>query len=187
MVAVLGAARSRALAIVGHEARCSTISTCGRRSASQARARAERPSSRAPPSERHLSPARADFRTKYSGVRAKDLKDAISLGEARLSPRRAALAPARSVTTLASPQCQCEVAALLKDKVLCGHALSNDLKVRESDRARRANVATRWNRPQVLLSRTPPRFGTPRRRTAHANVEERPVRQHSAAPLSGRA
>ena len=73
-------------------------------------------------------------------MRAKDLKDAISLGEARLSPRRAALAPARSVTTLASPQCQCEVAALLKDKVLCGHALSNDLKVRESDRARRARM-----------------------------------------------
>ena len=28
----------------------------------------------------------------------------------------------------------------MKDKVLCGHALSNDLKVREIDRARRARM-----------------------------------------------
>ncbi len=48
-----------------------------------------------------------DFRTKYSGVRAKDLKN-------------------DSVTFRA---CQQKVAALLRGKILVGHALSNDLKV----------------------------------------------------------
>lgn len=48
-----------------------------------------------------------DFRTKYSGVRAKDLKT-------------------NSVTFR---QCQTSVAALLDGKVLVGHALNNDLKV----------------------------------------------------------
>ena len=48
-----------------------------------------------------------DFRTKYSGVRAKDLKS-------------------NSVTFR---DCQQKVAALLRGKILVGHALSNDLKV----------------------------------------------------------
>ena len=49
-----------------------------------------------------------DFRTKYSGVRARDLK-------------------ARDAVTFA--ECQRAVAALLEGKVLVGHALHNDLKV----------------------------------------------------------
>ncbi|KAK7249692.1 exonuclease [Aureococcus anophagefferens] len=49
-----------------------------------------------------------DFRTKYSGVRARDLKarDAVPFAE-----------------------CQRAVASLLEGKVLVGHALHNDLKV----------------------------------------------------------
>ncbi len=47
-----------------------------------------------------------DFRTEWSGVRRKNLRNAISLSE-----------------------CQTEVAALLRDKILVGHALQNDLKV----------------------------------------------------------
>ena len=49
-----------------------------------------------------------DFRTKWSGVRRKDLRkgEAISLEE-----------------------CQNEVAALIKNKILIGHALKNDLDV----------------------------------------------------------
>jgi RNA exonuclease 4 len=48
-----------------------------------------------------------DFRTKYSGVRAKDLKhDSVTFRD-----------------------CQQKVAALLRGKILVGHALSNDLKV----------------------------------------------------------
>lgn len=47
-----------------------------------------------------------DFRTFVSGVKAKHLKGALSLR-----------------------QCQKEVAAILKNKFLVGHALSNDLKV----------------------------------------------------------
>mmetsp|Transcript_10594 Transcript_10594/g.42825 ORF Transcript_10594/g.42825 Transcript_10594/m.42825 type:complete len:174 (+) Transcript_10594:3-524(+) len=47
-----------------------------------------------------------DFRTKYSGVRAKDLRDALTLRE-----------------------CQTRVARLLDGKILVGHALQNDLAV----------------------------------------------------------
>lgn len=47
-----------------------------------------------------------DFRTKYSGVRSKNLRDAIIF-----------------------EQCQSEVAELLRGRVLVGHALKNDLDV----------------------------------------------------------
>jgi RNA exonuclease 4 len=58
--------------------------------------------------DEHVRPCEkiTDYRTKWSGVRPQDLKDAISL-----------------------QQCQREVAALLEGKILVGHALQNDLKV----------------------------------------------------------
>lgn len=58
--------------------------------------------------DKHVNPAErvTDFRTFVSGVKAKHLKGALSLR-----------------------QCQKEVAAILKNKFLVGHALSNDLKV----------------------------------------------------------
>lgn len=55
--------------------------------------------------DQHVKPPErvTDFRTKYSGVRAKDLKKAISL-----------------------QQCQRQVAELMKNKIVVGHALKND-------------------------------------------------------------
>eukprot|EP01041_Mallomonas_annulata_P002810 gene2810-5528_t len=49
-----------------------------------------------------------DFRTKYSGIRSKNLRDGIAIS---------------------FEQCQADVANLLKGKVLVGHALKNDLAV----------------------------------------------------------
>ncbi len=58
--------------------------------------------------DKHVTPNErvTDFRTFVSGVKANHLKGGLRLR-----------------------QCQEEVAAVLKDKVLVGHALSNDLKV----------------------------------------------------------
>lgn len=47
-----------------------------------------------------------DFRTKYSGIRQKDL---------------------RTGKAILFADCQRDVAALIKDKILVGHALKNDL------------------------------------------------------------
>ncbi|CAM9930643.1 unnamed protein product [Discosporangium mesarthrocarpum] len=57
--------------------------------------------------DKHVAPCErvTDFRTFVSGVKAKHLREGIPLR-----------------------QCQSEVAALLKDKILVGHALQNDLK-----------------------------------------------------------
>lgn len=59
--------------------------------------------------DKHVTPNErvTDFRTFVSGVKANHLKGGLRLR-----------------------QCQEEVAAILKDRVLVGHALSNDLKVR---------------------------------------------------------
>lgn len=59
--------------------------------------------------DKHVVPKErvTDFRTFVSGVKAKHLKDGLPLR-----------------------QCQNEVAAILKNKVLVGHALTNDFKVR---------------------------------------------------------
>lgn len=58
--------------------------------------------------DKHVVPNErvTDFRTFVSGVKAKDLRGGLPLR-----------------------QCQNEVAAILKGKVLVGHALHNDLKV----------------------------------------------------------
>ena len=60
--------------------------------------------------DKHVRPQAfvTDFRTKYSGVRSKDL---------------------RTGHAIPLQQCQKEVAALMKDKILVGHALKNDLDV----------------------------------------------------------
>lgn len=62
--------------------------------------------------DKHVTPNErvTDFRTFVSGVKANHLKGGLRLR-----------------------QCQEEVAAILKDKVLVGHALSNDLKVRRDE------------------------------------------------------
>jgi DNA polymerase III epsilon subunit-like protein len=60
--------------------------------------------------DQHVRPQAfvTDFRTKWSGIRTKDLRH----GKA-----------------IAFPDCQKEVAAIIKDKILVGHALKNDLDV----------------------------------------------------------
>ena len=59
--------------------------------------------------DKFVRPARkiTDYRTRYSGVRPKNMKSAIQFKQA-----------------------QREIRAILKGKILVGHALHNDLKVR---------------------------------------------------------
>ena len=67
-----------------------------------------RPALHSPSYDKHVTPNErvTDFRTRVSGVKASHLK-----GNFRLR------------------QCQEEIAAIIKGKILVGHALHNDLKV----------------------------------------------------------
>mmetsp|Transcript_22811 Transcript_22811/g.71513 ORF Transcript_22811/g.71513 Transcript_22811/m.71513 type:complete len:243 (+) Transcript_22811:1403-2131(+) len=104
-----------------------------------------------------------DFRTKYSGVRARDLKagDAVSFRE-----------------------CQKAVAALLENKVLVGHALSNDLAVLLLDHPRaRTRDTARWSplmrtnrggkkRPRKLRDLVREHLGRSIQEGEHGSVED---------------
>lgn len=75
-----------------------------------------------------------DFRTQWSGIRKKDLR----AGEA--------------VTLL---ECQQNVTALLKDKVLVGHALKNDLDVLMLSHPKKMTRDTATYKPYMRVRATP--------------------------------
>lgn len=90
-----------------------------------------------------------DFRTKWSGIRKKDLRQgtAISLQEVYHFMRNSI----SCLTSLAFGQCQSAVANLLKDKILVGHALSNDLDVLMLSHPRRMIRDTASYRPYMRV------------------------------------
>jgi RNA exonuclease 4 len=92
-----------------------------------------------------------DFRTKYSGIRKKDLRAGVAVTLQEVS---SFFNPSDCSNLPTISQCQNSVANLLKGKILVGHALRNDLDVLMLKHSRTQIRDTATYRPYMRVTVT---------------------------------